>query len=308
MMKHILSLSLCITAMLACREMQSQKEIVHRTSSGYAYSIYADEPGQTAEVGNFVLAHTVLAHQDSVISDTRVNPGRPTAIKIEELTKRTQNSSGPVQDLLQLMSIGDSARLYYPVDSFKMAPRRLKGFKVVTYDIKVVDIFGSEDEMKAYYAAEREKADARRMDFQRQETEAAEMMAQFYTAYQTGGREQAWQSTESGLQYVILEPSNIDLKAKPGDFVRIHYYGILEADGQHFDNSFRRARTYDFTIGRQESIQGMDEACQILNKGDKAVVSIPSDLGYGSQGYPGYIPPDAGLMFYIELVGIGELE
>ncbi len=306
-MKHILSVSLCLCALLACQEMQSQKEIVQKTKSGYRYEIFKDVPGPVLKAGNFALIHARLAHGDSTLSDTRINPGRPTTVKIEELSERRKSSSGPVQDLLELLSVGDSARLYYPIDSFKMKPQRLKDYKEVTYDIKVLDVFNTEEDMKAYYAAERAKADSVRSDMQKQEADVADLMTKFYNDYKSGKHED-WKTTESGLKYTILTKGGTGVKAHIGDVVHTHYYGIFEADGKPFDSSYHRGETLDFAVGKDPMIKGFEEAFQILEKGDKAILLIPSNLAYGSQGYGDAIPPNSALFFYVDLIGVGDLQ
>lgn len=298
---------MCLAALLACQDIQSQKEMIETTDSGYRYSIHDDKPGETAKPGNYVLIHTIMSHQDSVLSDTRENPGRPTVVRIEEPAKR-KGSSGPVQDLLEMLSAGDSARLYYPVDSFASKPKRLAAFKEVTYDIKVVQVMQSDTELQEYFAAQQAEEEARRSDYARQADEIGVMVSELYQSYRNNDRRFDWQTTESGLKYAVLEKSGTGVRAPVGEVVRVHYYGVLESDGTPFDNSYKRGGTLDFAVGRDAIIQGWHETFQILEKGDKALVIVPSELGYGKQGYPGLIPADADLIFYVHLVGIGELD
>ena len=307
-MKRILSVSLCIAALLACGDIQSQKELIETTPRGYRYSILEDAPGDVAEVGNFVLVHTVMAHQDSVISDTRTNPGKPTVVKIEDEVARKKSAAGPVEDLLVKLSVGDSARFYYPLDSFKVKPDRLKNFREVTYDLKVVDIFKTEAELNNYFAAEQLKAQEEEEAFQKKADEMGEMVAGLYSAYKDNTSKTAWITTESGLKYTLVKKSGTGVKAKPGDYVRTNYYGIFEADGTMFDNSYKRGETFDFTVSQDPVIKGWDEAVQILDKGDQALIVVPSELAWGSQGFPGLIAPDTDVIFYLEVVGIGEME
>ncbi len=307
-MKKILSITFCLIALLSCQDIQSQKEMTQMTSSGYKYAIVKDQPGATVQPGQFALVHAVMSYKDSVITDTRMSHGRPTVVKIEADKAKRQGGSGPVQDLLQLLSVGDSARLYYPVDSFPVKPQRLRNYDVVTYDISVLDIFETEEEMNAYLAAEREKINAPMREAKMKEQEIGDMMGRFYASYKQGEKMQAWKETETGLKYVMLEKSGTGLTPKKGDVVRVHCYGLLEADGEPFYNTYNRGEPLEFQVGQGEVIQGWDEALLFLDKGDKAVLLIPSQLAYGSQGYPSAVPPDAALLFYVEIMGIGELE
>ncbi|WP_298370067.1 peptidylprolyl isomerase [uncultured Lutibacter sp.] len=111
-----------------------------------------------------------------------------------------------------------------------------------------------------------------------------------------------YDETPSGLRYKILQ--NGDGKpATKGSMVSVHYKGQL-IDGQVFDSSYQRKQPIDFTIGVGQVIPGWDEGIQLLKVGDKARLVIPSNLAYGSQGAGGVIPPDATLIFDVELVGV----
>ena len=83
----------------------------------------------------------------------------------------------------------------------------------------------------------------------------------------------------------------------------MHYKGQL-TDGSVFDSSYKRNQPTDFKLGVGQVISGWDEGIQLLNVGDKARLVIPSHLGYGSSGAGGVIPPDATLIFDVELVDV----
>ncbi len=108
--------------------------------------------------------------------------------------------------------------------------------------------------------------------------------------------------TESGLRYQIIQKGD-GKKAEKGNQVSVHYKGQL-ADGTVFDSSYKRNSPLDFQVGVGQVIPGWDEGICLLNVGDKARLVIPSDLGYGSAGAGGVIPPDATLVFDVELMGI----
>ncbi|UNY97397.1 peptidylprolyl isomerase [Zhouia spongiae] len=108
--------------------------------------------------------------------------------------------------------------------------------------------------------------------------------------------------TESGLRYKIIEKGN-GPKAEKGQTVSVHYEGALTS-GQVFDSSFKRKQPIEFTLGIGQVIAGWDEGIGLLNVGDKARFVIPSELGYGSRGAGGVIPPDAVLVFDVKLVDV----
>ena len=108
--------------------------------------------------------------------------------------------------------------------------------------------------------------------------------------------------TESGLRYQIIQKGT-GAKAEKGKNVSVHYKGQL-ADGTVFDSSYKRNAPIEFPLGVGQVISGWDEGIQLLRVGDKARFVIPSHLGYGSRGAGGVIPPDATLIFDVELMNV----
>ena len=111
------------------------------------------------------------------------------------------------------------------------------------------------------------------------------------------------QETESGIKYKISKEGT-GPNAKKDDLLSVHY-SLQLVDGSEIDSSFTRGAPIEFTCGVGQVIKGWDEAMQLLNKGSKARLVIPSELGYGSVGAGnGVIPPNATLIFDVELVDI----
>ena len=111
-----------------------------------------------------------------------------------------------------------------------------------------------------------------------------------------------FEKTDSGLRYKVLQKGN-GAKAVKGKNISVHYKGQL-TDGRVFDSSYQRKQPIDFTVGVGQVIKGWDEGLQLLQVGDKARLVIPSHLAYGSQGAGGVIPPDATLIFDVELMDV----
>jgi FKBP-type peptidyl-prolyl cis-trans isomerase len=108
--------------------------------------------------------------------------------------------------------------------------------------------------------------------------------------------------TESGLRYQIIQKGN-GTQAEKGKKVSVHYQGALE-NGQVFDSSYKRKQPIEFQLGVGQVIEGWDEGIALLQVGDKARFVIPSYLGYGASGAGGVIPPDATLVFDVELMDV----
>ena len=111
-----------------------------------------------------------------------------------------------------------------------------------------------------------------------------------------------FQQTDSGLRFQIIQ-EGAGQQVANGQTVSVHYIGQL-LDGTVFDSSYKRQQPTDFVLGQGQVIPGWDEGVSLLKVGDKARFVIPSDLAYGSRGAGGVIPPDAALIFDVELVAV----
>lgn len=108
--------------------------------------------------------------------------------------------------------------------------------------------------------------------------------------------------TESGLLYRDLAEGD-GPAAEPGDAVVVHYTGWLP-DGTEFDSSRERGEPFVFTLGQGDVIAGWDEGVAGMSAGDRRQLVIPPELAYGAEGAGGVIPPNATLVFDVELLEI----
>ena len=112
-------------------------------------------------------------------------------------------------------------------------------------------------------------------------------------------------TTASGLQYEDTTAGS-GAEARAGQYVTVHYTGWLYNDGAKgakFDSSKDRNDPFQFALGAGHVIRGWDEGVQGMKVGGTRVLVIPADLGYGARGAGGVIPPNATLMFEVELLG-----
>lgn len=110
------------------------------------------------------------------------------------------------------------------------------------------------------------------------------------------------QTTSSGLKYSV-DQQGTGAQAFIGQTVSVHYSGWL-MDGTPFDSSRDRGTPLEFPLGAGRVIRGWDEGVAGMKVGEKRTLVIPSSLGYGARGMGGVIPPDATLVFQIELIGV----
>lgn len=104
-------------------------------------------------------------------------------------------------------------------------------------------------------------------------------------------------------------PSNqCKIKVKKGDEVAVHYTGKLAADNSKFDSSYDRGTPLDFPVGAGRMIAGFDMGVKSMCLGEKRRLHIPSHLGYGKTGAGGVIPPNADLIFEVEMVQINDVK
>ncbi len=108
-------------------------------------------------------------------------------------------------------------------------------------------------------------------------------------------------STASGLMYIVLQEGDGGRKPQKGNLVTAHYTGTL-LNGKKFDSSVDRGKPFQFPVGMGRVIRGWDEAFLDMTKGEKRIIILPPELAYGKRGAPGAIPPNATLVFEVELI------
>ena len=112
-------------------------------------------------------------------------------------------------------------------------------------------------------------------------------------------------TTPSGLRIIDVKPGTGPVP-QAGQTVTVNYTGWLFVDGKKgkkFDSSLDRGQPFSFTLGQGQVIKGWDEGLATMHVGGKRTLIIPPDLGYGARGAGGVIPPDATLIFDVDLLG-----
>ncbi|GMI60295.1 hypothetical protein ScalyP_jg6426 [Parmales sp. scaly parma] len=107
-----------------------------------------------------------------------------------------------------------------------------------------------------------------------------------------------------GVTIDLQEKGNGTDYPKAGDKLSMHYVGTLQSDGSKFDSSRDKGKLFEFTIGQGQVIKGWDEGVMKMSLGERSILHISSDYGYGARGHPPVIPASADLDFDVELVKI----
>lgn len=290
-MRNLLILS--VLTLFTAAQMACQKGKAVTTAGGNTVTNHTNLTGDKATYGNTVLINVNTWVNDSLVASTARDAGGPREIALPD-SSMMKGKVPAVFEALLLMAKGDSATVVQPLDSLmkKGIPKNFGDVKEIRYEVKLVDIITPEV-MQKRQADEMAKAEAA----QAQGMIVAENVKSMLADYK-GKKLANLKKTASGLEYVIIE-QGAGGAIKDGDSVPTSYFGVRQADGVMFDNSYDRGGPSPFNVG--SLIPGFNEGMKLLNRGGKAMLFIPSKLGYGAQGAGGDIPPNTDLVFYIEM-------
>ncbi len=296
MIKKI-AILLTTCAFISSCEQSSSKE---RYIKGYKAVTHVSTNGKTPEVGDYVFFDLdIITDKGEVIDKSPRGDDMPVLQIMAEAD--IPDKSNPVVELMSGMAIGDSVSLYIPIDSIPGPPPNMIGSEYLEYVVKTRKIM-TEDEFTAE-AKKRQEEEAMRL--QEAMAEAPKILAGIESTlkdYLAGKEVGEIKEGPDGLKIIITEPGE-GPTANDGQYVSVSYAGYLE-DLTNFDNSYKRGSPYKLSLGRGSVIQGWDKGLVYLNKGAKAILDIPSDLGYGAGGSPPRIPGNSRLLFFVEMTDI----
>ncbi len=274
---------------------------------GLLYNIHVDKPGANLQPGDFISLNLTLKNEaDSVLGST-YDMGNP----INNIMQKAQQK-GDVSSGLLMLSEGDSATLKLAIDTMfkKGAPRPpgMKG-KYLIYEVKVEKVIPKGTLTDAVFQAK--VADYFKVQAEKIKKAEPAKIKKFIA-----DKGLKTTTTASGLQYVINKPGSGPLPVN-GDTAVVNYTGKL-LNGKFFDSSLkeeavkakqpmdprRQFAPIRIAIGEGKVIKGWDEGLLLLNKGAKATFVIPSNLGWGEQGFPPAIGPYTPVWFEVEMVEI----
>ncbi|MCC7466333.1 MAG: FKBP-type peptidyl-prolyl cis-trans isomerase [Saprospiraceae bacterium] len=286
-------LILFVLAAFAFTQTACEKGSAVTTPGGNLVTNHTNLEGPKVTFGNTVLINVNTWVNDSLVASTLRDAGGPREIAIPD-SSMMKGKVPAVFEALLLMTKGDSATVIQPLDSLmkKGIPKSFGEVKEIRYEVKLVEIITPEilQQRQQEEMVKAESAKAQGMVV----AETIKTMLADYKAKKLANLKKS----ASGLEYVIIEQGS-GAAIKDGDSVPTNYYGVRKADGFMFDNSYDRGGPAPFSVG--QLIPGFNEGMKLLNRGGKAMLFIPSSLGYGEQGAGGDIPPNTDLVFYIEM-------
>lgn len=301
MRKNLMIIAVAALGLASCKGGFKQGD------GGLLYNIHTDKSGATIKPGDFVSLNLILKTEgDSVLGST-YELGRP----VPQIMQKEQRK-GDISTGFLLLSEGDSATIKVAIDSMfkKGAPRPpgIKG-KYLVYEVKIEKVIPKgtlsdvvfQGRVSEYFKAQAEL-------IKKQEPAKLKKFV--------ADKKLTITTTASGLQYAITKPGS-GPSPVAGDTAVVNYTGRL-LDGKLFDTSvkeeamkdkkqFDPRRKYEpirVPVGEGKVIKGWDEGLMLLNKGAKATLVIPSELGWGEQGAPPVIGPYTPVTFDIEVIDI----
>jgi len=271
-----------------------------KTPSGLVYKIFPGKGGEKLQVGKLVKYNVdfVLTNRSGK-KDTSLNASPAKAGYIEiDTSKRYQYS---FVEILPKLSVGDSAVVVLSVDSLKKKNQVdpndnmlfVKGSSIQCR-LKILKTFKDQNEAIADYQKEIDKEN-------QNEVKSVE-------DYLTKKGIKGGVKTKSGAYVVIENQGDQMQKADTGKVAFIKYKGYLQSNGEVFDTNLDSSKGHtdpiSVIVGKQPIIPAWEEALPYFGKGGSGKIFVPAFLGYGPQGRPPVIPPDANLIFDIQIVDV----
>ena len=296
MIKNLFAFILLVCLISSCGETGSKEKFV----KGYKTIIHKSNSGQKPNVGEYVFFNLdIYDDKGNVINNSPRNEDMPVLQILAE--EDIPDKSNPVIAIMGDMAIGDSVSLFIPIDSIPAPPPNMIGSEHIEYVIETVKIMNQEEfEQEAKNRQEEESA-----RLQAAMAEAPKILAGIegtLQEYLDGKNVGEVKDGPDGLKIIIVEAGE-GPTANDGQYVSVNYSGYLE-DLSNFDNSYKRGSPYKLSLGQGSVIKGWDKGLVYLNKGAKAILDIPSELGYGAAGSPPRIPGGSRLLFYVEMTDI----
>jgi FKBP-type peptidyl-prolyl cis-trans isomerase FkpA len=262
--------------------------------NGLRYSILADSGGVNGEDGGWIVFHFIMKNDEDSILRNTFYEGKPIGIPISKASFK-----GGLEEGFLLLSKGDSAFFLVNADSIfektfhAPLPEEISKGSDVQFIIKVVNTY-TPLEVEEEMAKGREQEEKNKAAEKLQQAADSTAIVKYLKQNKIKAKR-----TVNGV-YVVMRKSLKGNKLVSGDTVSTHYTGKL-LNGTRFDSSYDRGQPFTLVLGIGQVIKGWDEGLMSLKKGEEATLYIPSGMAYGPRGAGAGIPPNAILVFDIEI-------
>ncbi|MEE9372388.1 MAG: FKBP-type peptidyl-prolyl cis-trans isomerase [Saprospiraceae bacterium] len=281
---------LFIGVTLSCNQNKTTK------AGSFDLNFYSKSDGLKPISGQYAYFQMDILNDKKELLQSYRNQKRMPSIKIPEANSPVF-AKNPIPDALRQMAINDSVGIIIPRDSVPGLSGRYEEMVYLEYVLVLKEIM-NEDEYQNRLARERQ-AEIDLMSANKAKLPEVKNLAEKTIAEVKSGKIKPVM-TESGLSYFIHEMGTGEM-ATNDRMISAQYYGALQTNGKTFDTSFNKGRAYSFRLGSGSVIKGWDVGFLNFKVGTKASIFIPSEMGYGANGSPPSIPPNADLYFYVEL-------
>ena len=282
-LKHILLIGIVLMIAFSCKTKTNGYDT---TESGleFKYLRKKDTARQVKRNDFMVMDVKYYTVHDSLLFSTESFSGK-FRMKYKEASKK-----GDINEALGMMRVGDSmsfnvdAKTIFTETRHDSCPKNLIGTKI-RFEIALRDI--------------QTEADVKRLKHElslRQQENETILLNDFVSHNYPDSK-----PTKSGL-YIITTKAGKGQSPKIGNTVTVHYIAHF-INGEIFTNSYRKNRPFQFTLGKQEVIEGLEEGLLAMKQGEKAILVIPSKLAYGEEGRKP-VPPNASIVFEMELLTV----
>jgi FKBP-type peptidyl-prolyl cis-trans isomerase len=276
--------------------------------NGILYNVHSEESKTKIKEGDFVSAYIVFKNDADSVIFSSYDAGKP-----EFLVAEKPQFKGDLMEGIKLVGEGDSVTLKVVADSLfkggQPRPPSFKSSKYIVYDLKVVKVIPKGTLTDEVFQRTVTTYIRGQVDVVKKQEPAK------IQKYIADNKLKALK-TDSGLYYVITKQGSGPLIAV-GDTAVVNYAGRL-LTGKMFDSNIkeeavkgklpqiemRQFKPIRFAVGQDAVIQGWHQGFQLLNKGTKATIIIPSTLAYGEQGMQNTIPPNAPIVFDVEVIDV----
>ncbi len=288
----------------------SPKEGEHK---GMKYIVRENGSGEQINDSSIVqIQMRVYNSADSILQET-YKEEIPALVNLRD----SNNRKMPLVEILSKGKVGDSVTIFTQSDSIYQGqnaagrPAFIPAGSLIRQEFRIVKNYTMQEyldvqnqikekqmEMQKEYMEEMQK---QQMQMQLQADSVSKTQVEYIeNTYFAEKGIKNFKKTETGLFYTIDKQGKTDIQT--GDKVKVNYEGTLLETGKKFDSSFDRGEPIEFPIGVGQVIKGWDEGIKLIGRGGKGHLYIPSNLGYGAQGSQGAIPPNAMLVFKVEVM------